>query len=84
VNKQQHQARENIIHAAAIRAALCAARGLAESQACHPPGCEHCIPPVRECQMCGATDPAQRAVCEQLRPGVCEWVECDTEGGSHD
>ena len=33
------QERENIIHAAAIRAALCAARGLAESQACHPPGC---------------------------------------------
>lgn len=32
--------REDVIHAAMIRAGMCAARGLAESQACHPPGCE--------------------------------------------
>ena len=32
--------REAILHAAGIRAMLCAARGLSESQACQPPGCE--------------------------------------------
>ena len=31
--------REDVIHAAMIRAGMCAARGLSESQACHPPGC---------------------------------------------
>jgi len=45
--------------------------------------CEHCAPPVRECQMCGSTDPAHRVVCEQLHPGVCEWLPADdTEGGA--
>ena len=77
-----HQHRDDIIAAAAIRAMLCASRGLAESQACHPPGCEHCAPPMRECQMCGATDPTHRATCEQLHPGVCEWLPADdSEGG---
>jgi len=32
--------REDVIHAAMIRSGMCAARGLSESQACHPPGCE--------------------------------------------
>ena len=32
--------REDVIEAAGIRAMLCASRGLSESQACHPPGCE--------------------------------------------
>lgn len=32
--------REDVIHAAMIRAGMCAARGLSESQACHPPGYE--------------------------------------------
>lgn len=31
--------REDVIHAAMIRSGMCAARGLSESQACHPPGC---------------------------------------------
>ena len=52
-------------------------------KAAHAP-MAHGAPPVRECQMCGAADPAHRAVCEQLHPGVCDWTECDTEGGSHD
>ncbi len=40
LNEQQRQHREDVIHAAMIRAGLCAARGLSESQACHPPGCD--------------------------------------------
>lgn len=43
--------REDVIHAAAIRAALCAARGLSESQACHPPGCECGLVYTREDEM---------------------------------
>lgn len=39
LHEQQRQHREDVIHAAGIRAMLCAARGLSESQACHPPGC---------------------------------------------
>lgn len=39
--------REDIIHCAMIRAGLCAARGLPESQACHPPGCRVCGADVR-------------------------------------
>lgn len=37
-----HQHREDILAAAAIRAMLCASRGLSQSQACHPPGLDHC------------------------------------------
>lgn len=71
--------REDIIHCAMIRAGLCAARGLPESQACHPPGC----------RVCGAVDAPD---CEQCRPPVSPCV-CragadvrhlptdDTEGG---
>lgn len=93
--EQAHQRRDAIIHAAAIRAALYAARSLPPATGCAaamsgPALCTSsspaaqgpvCAPPVRECQMCGATDPAHRAVCEQLHPGVCEWLPADdTEG----
>ena len=36
-----HRHREDILAAAAIRAMLCASRGLSDSQACHPPGADH-------------------------------------------
>lgn len=44
-----HQRRDDILAAAAIRAMLCASRGLSQSQACHPPGCEMCSPPISPC-----------------------------------
>ena len=44
LHEQQRQHREDVVHAAMIRAGLCAARGLSESQACHPPGCPSLLP----------------------------------------
>lgn len=44
-----HQLRDDIMASAAIRAMLCALRGLSQSQACHPPGCEFCAEPVAPC-----------------------------------
>lgn len=44
LHEQQRLHREDVIHAASIRAMLCAARGLSESQACHPPGCPSILP----------------------------------------
>lgn len=44
-------AREDVIHAAGIRAMLCASRGLSDSQGCHPPGCECGRAPTREDEM---------------------------------
>lgn len=77
LHEQQLQHREDVIHAAAIRAALCAARGLSESQACHPPGCETSLLPagVRASFAQGAAGPAL---------GVFLPVSDDTEGGGHD
>ncbi len=46
LHEQQRQHREDVIHAAMIRSGLCAARGLSESQACHPPGCEPSLLPA--------------------------------------
>lgn len=54
MTEAQHQARENVIHAAAIRAALCAARGLPPSSGCRACGateavsCEQCIPGIAQ------------------------------------
>jgi hypothetical protein len=53
-----HRRREDIIHAAAIRAMLCASRGLTPSQACHV-----------GCQVCGVVD-ASPARCEFCAHGV--------------
>ena len=71
-----HQARENVIHAAAIRAALCAARGLPPSSACRV---QSWNPPPTHCQACGAS-PADAERCEHF--GVCELPGLtDSEGG---
>ena len=63
-----HQRREAVIHAAAIRAMLCAARGLTPSQACQV-----------GCPTCGVID-ASPARCEQCT-GTHSAVESDSEGG---
>lgn len=73
LHEQQRQHREDVIHAAGIRAMLCAARGLSESQACHPPGCPSLLP---------AGVRASFAQAPAL--GVFLPVSDDTEGGSHD
>lgn len=73
--------REDIIHSAMIRAALCSARGLSESQACHPPGvlaayagthrpaasCDQAAAPV-----CAPADSARCEFCaEPVKPCEC-------------
>ena len=75
LHEQQRQHREDVIHSAAIRAALCAARGLSESQGCHPPGCPSLLP-------AGSASFAQAPAGPAL--GVFLPVSDDTEGGGHD
>jgi len=62
--------RDDVVKAAEIRAQLCAARGLPESQACHPPG-------VDACGTCGRPHETA-AQCEHW--GVCDWPETDVGG----
>lgn len=70
--------REDVIHAAGIRAMLCAARGLSESQACHPPGCETSL--LRAGVRAGfAQAPAPAPALGAFLP-----VSEDTEGGGCD
>ena len=61
---------------AGIRAMLCAARGLSESQACHPPGCETSLLPAGSASFAQA--PAGPAL------GAFLPVSDDTEGGGND
>lgn len=70
--------REDVIHAAGIRAMLCAARGLSESQACYPPGCETSL--LRAGVRAGfAQAPAPAPALGAFLP-----VSEDTEGGGCD
>ena len=61
----QRQHREDVIHAASIRAMLCAARGLSESQACHPHGC-----PQHVDATLAAHD--ERGECDDTEGGCCD------------
>lgn len=61
LHEQQRQHREDVIHAASIRAMLCAARGLSESQACHPPGCD---PSLLAAGVTASVSPAPRVARE--------------------
>jgi hypothetical protein len=74
MNIEAELARENIIHAAMIRAALVASRGLPPSQGCLPTW----NPPATHYQACGAS-PQDGARCEHW--GVCEFDFVDSEGG---
>jgi len=54
MTEQQHQARENLLAAAAIRAMVCASRGLPPSSGCRAcgateaPQCDQCVPGMPE------------------------------------
>jgi len=74
---QDLHTREDVIHAAMIRAGLCAARGLSESQACHPPGCETSLLPAGH-----SAGFAQRPAGPAL--GAFFPESDDSEGGSND
>ena len=61
-----------------IRAGMCAARGLSESQACHPPGYEPSV------LSAGARAGFAQAPASAPALGAFLPVSDDTEGGSHD
>lgn len=73
--------REDIVHAAMIRAGLCAARGLTPSQACSV-GCQTCgvidASPER-CEQCTGT---HSAVGDTASPVAHIGPSEDTEGGA--
>ena len=75
---QDLHTREDVIHAAMIRAGLCAARGLSESQACHPPGCETSLLPA------GHSAGFAQAPTHAPALGAFFPESDDSEGGSND
>lgn len=81
-----HQVRDDILASAMIRAALCAARGLAESQACHPPGCPgHFVDAnnkVGTPRLAASCDQSHIPVCAKPRIVKNHTVECAACGAT--